>query len=548
MVFAGDAHATHLKNVNSGKCLNSDAVQANCSPVGGQDVAFDSLGNGKYHLRISTQCIKAMSSSPNTTVTFASCSSDSSMSWKLYRATSGSVTRQYQNDLGNCLGVFGDSTSNGDAIQTVDCGTAASIEWSTDLEFVFSQNPSSSTVPVFNISGSNLGTVIEGQTAAVDAQCSCDTFSLGPYCALAANHSRAATCRSYSSRTLASNKPLTVTTRGVTDTIPTYESVTARTDMGTSGRIDAVSGQTIENLRISTTVGPCIYIADGVHDVTIRNNQIGPCTQASPPAEDGGIFDFGIFIVNSGVHIDINQNVFVNASTMIFMTAGQDITVYRNWFGNPLGPRWAGATVQLADVVGSNPSKVSCNIFDGRYAVPQLRPTISEDKINLGGATHGSSGTPFEIAHNRILGPTIGGGDSGSGLQIGDLLTTDFGWINIHHNTIIYANGGGITISGGHDIVIDNNRVDSRGEDTDTNTGVSFNWSTFYPERAACTNLTVTNNRGISRIWYYGGTGDEYDLANDGNCTNETKSNNNFGDTTLTGIDMFNEPYAECEE
>lgn len=548
LVFSDQANATHLQNANSSKCLTSGVVQSTCAATDIQDIAFDPVIGGKYQLRIGSQCFNAAGSSIGSSINFTTCSSTSAMNWKLYRANSGSTTRQFQNDLGNCLGITSNSTSNSASAQMVDC-TALSAEWSMGIEFVYSQNSSLSTVPVFAISSNALGNRVTGVTAAVNDQCTCDVFSSGVFCALVANTAHAATCRSYSSRVVASNQPLSVTTRTAASSIPTLASVRERTDMGTSGRIDAVNGQTIENLRISATVGPCIYIAAGVHDVTIRNNEIGPCTQAVPPAEDHGITDFALFITDAGDNIIVEKNVFHDASTMIFMTGGQSIVVDRNWFGNPLGPSWAGATVQLANTVpGATPSKVTCNIFDGRYQDDQVRSTFSVDKVNLGGSLHGTSGTPFEVAYNRILGPSSGGDDSGSGFQIGDLLTTAFEWINIHHNTIVYSNGGGITISGGNHVTLDNNLVDSRGENTATNTGVSFNWSTYYPERAACTNLTVTNNRGMSRLWYYTATGDDYGFANAGDCTSVTNTGNNFGDTSLTGIDLFNTPYSECEE
>jgi len=558
----GGAHATHLQNASSGLCAKVDLTQATCAASSTQDAAFDPMSGGKYRIRFGAAlCLSASAGTVGSSLSLVTCSSSTSQLWTVYKRASNSPWRQYQNDLGNCLGVGNSSDAAGAALKIVKCNSH-SASWTTKLEYVYSQT-SASTTPIFVISGGVMGAKASG-SAAVDAECDCSTFSSGAYCALAATPTRAALCRPFNARVSASNEPLTHTTRAA-PSIPTPETMAALS-LTPSGRIDVTSGtpgspHIYENFAFigPANGSPCVYVPTGAHDIIIRNNWFIRCTVASPTDTDLGVRDFGILIAAAADGIVITGNVFENTSVPIYSTGSQGISVDHNFFANSLGPTWGGSGVQLANITpGTNPSRITCNIFDGRWpGATQVRSTFNLDHINISGPSHGTSSVPIDFSFNRILGARTGGDDSGTGMQLCDSSNNTCGYFNVHDNTVVYTEGHGISVSGGHDHSITNNRVDNRGENTLTNTGPSFTWRNYYSSGGGiCTNITVTGNTGSYIQWYFSGANEGVlnplgNSAEEGSgsnvCTGVTQSGNTFNSTALTGIDMFDEEYPDCD-
>ncbi len=564
----GCAQATHLQNGNSGLCAKVDGTQATCAASSTQDAAFDVMSAGKYRIRFGALCLAAGGGTVGSTLTLATCSSSTSQLWTVYKRASNSPWRQYENDLGNCLGIGNSSDAAGAAMKIVACNSH-SASWITDLEYVYAQKPSATTTPVFVITSGALGAKVAGVTATVGATCSCSTFSSGAYCALVATPTRAALCRPFGGRVVASNAPLTHSTRAA-PSIPTPETVAART-LTASGRIDMVSGSPgspmiYQNLKVSTNTSnnPC-FAGDSIHDVIIQDSEIGPCADPSLGAGNPtptGVQDWGIFLPNAGDNIVIRRNVIHDASTLIYMpSGGSGIQIYNNYLYNWLGPQYGAHAIQIGGGVttGATQNKINCNVVDGRWPKAPIRTQRSEDKINVG-SVYGTSSLPFEIAYNRILGARVsrglgtnsatGDGSSGSGFQLGDVQSSASpDYLYVHDNTVTATNGGGLYVSGGTHATIANNRIDQRGENSATKTGTSFNFSNHYAgDGGVCSNLTVTGNRGATLQWYYEQPGVVQTTANnDGTCTPQTFTSNNFNDTTLAGVDEFDEEYSACD-
>lgn len=326
------------------------------------------------------------------------------------------------------------------------------------------------------------------------------------------------------------------TTGGTTGTgsIPTPQSIAGKRIVG---RIDAVSGQVIENVHVTTTNGPCIVVPGGVTNVTIRNSEIGPCGTSSQSIED-----FGVVINQGSNNITVQRNVIHDVSSGIFARDAQHPIIFdRNFVYNVRGPMWAGQVLQFNNVRGgSGRSRITCNIADSRYG----NNSNVEDHFSMFNSK-GSPSEPIEMAYNRIRGALVtdSSHESGTGFQTGDG-QGDQGYIWIHHNTILRTHGSGISISGGTGIIVEDNRVENNGPTLGSYTGWPFtvrNYNTAH----SCGGHQFNRNRGIGRLWAYNRDGSPAgSLLDYGQCS-LTQSGNNFNDTTLTPA-IFDEPYAEC--
>lgn len=579
----GTAQATHLQNVGSNYCAKADLTQATCAASSTQDVSFDEMPSSKYRIRFGSLCLAASTGAVGEALTLATCSSASGQLWTVYKDPATPNSRQYQNDViagtqgaGNCLGINPAApTSAGSALSLVYC-IDPSREWATDLEYVYSQKPSATTTPVFAISGSALGAKVPAATATVGAACSCSTFAAGAYCALAATPTRAALCRPFGGRTVASNAPLTHTTRPVPNT-PTPASMAARARAGqltSSVRIDLVSGSpgsptVYHDLDIQPTdpTDVCTYISPDFHDITIQDSRIGNCR-------------YGIFAPGMGNNIIIQRNVFHDVASAVYAPASGSASgntgtfqFTKNFVYNLVDSNqpYDGAMFQIGNSrPGTMQSKIECNVYHGRYTtgIAAGRQAHTIDKINLSGSTGGNSSQPLLVRYNRAIGPKSqraawSGVDPSAGTfaQIGDTpdATTLNSYMEFAYNSVVFMNGQPFTVSSGDHIDIHDNAADQRGEAKPTLTGVTYNWSDYYGAggggctggpmncNGVCTNLTVTNNRGAATLWYFTSTGTPYSAANDGNCSPKTITSNNFGDTTLGGEALFEASYPACD-
>lgn len=316
------------------------------------------------------------------------------------------------------------------------------------------------------------------------------------------------------------------------------------------GRITAKTGQVIENLHISTAVGACIVVPAWVSNVTIRNNEIGPCG-----TDQGTVGNEGVAIFAGASDITVERNVIHDISAGVLARgASHPIVVDRNFIYNIRGPIWQGNIVQFADVrAGTGQSRITCNVKDGQYS-----PGLAADAHKVGDhiSMYNSLGTrekPIEIAYNRILGDPSNAEESGSGMQLGDGEnggnTLESGWYHVHNNTIVMVNGSGIGVAGGHDILIENNRIDQRGPDLASSTGWAFGIKNFSINRG-CYNIAFENNRAtIAKLWAFNHDGSAGEgIMNAGGCT-FTSTGNIFNDAALNGATpraTFDQPYPQC--
>lgn len=290
-----------------------------------------------------------------------------------------------------------------------------------------------------------------------------------------------------------------------------------------SGPIVAHTGQVIENLHIQTNSGPCIVVPPGVSGVVIRNNEIGPCGAG----EDG----IGVRIDDRATNITVQRNVIHDVSSGVYAQgANHPIIMDRNFVYNVHGPMPRGQMVQFNGVSGgSGQSKVTCNVSDKEYGNGRK---AYEDHINMF-RTEGLPGLPIEIARNRIRG---GSSISGSGMMMGDY---GGGNIWVHDNVLTLTANTGIGIAGGHNIVIENNRIFNDGQTASTLTGLSMSMHNFSPEATSCSGHRIVGNRGISRTWVYGGQGERNPgFFNSGLCTGNVIQDNNFSDASLSAAEF----------
>jgi hypothetical protein len=296
-----------------------------------------------------------------------------------------------------------------------------------------------------------------------------------------------------------------------------------------SGRIDAQTGQVIDGLQISNPNGPCVVIPAGVHGVKITNSEIGPCGPS-------GMNDYGVWILQGASDITVRNNVIHDAGTGVkAFQALNPLIIERNFIFNIRGPMWNGQAVQFNGVSGSGAaSRVNCNISDATYGSGKRS---YEDHISMY-KSFGSPGQPIEIAFNRIRGGTS---KSGGGITVGDL---GGGWITVHDNTVVTVANSGIGVAGGNDIVVENNRVDNRGQGPESLTHMAY----FVRAISACSNISVRGNRGIARLWNWAETqGDEVPGYRHGpqRCANVVEEGNSFGDRKLSPS-IFDEVPSAC--
>lgn len=328
--------------------------------------------------------------------------------------------------------------------------------------------------------------------------------------------------------------------------IPTIESIKGK---AISGPINAKSGQVIENLHITNPDGPCITITDA-NNVIIKNNEIGPCGSNTKTVRNEGVY------IYKSSNITIQNNVIHDMSTGVsVVNSASPIIIDRNLIYNIRGPYWQGQMVQFNNVRGGyGSSKITCNVKDGaNQPAPISGPNFNEDHISMYNTLGVSTSSPIEIAYNRIRGETSGAGESGSGIALGDspaggggIGSAESGNYYVHDNNIVRTNNVGIAIIGGHDIRIENNKVENNGTNLASMTGESYTIKK-YDTASTCYNISYTGNRGAGRVWAYAHDGGPSSgLLDRGGC-NFTESNNNFKDNSLT-VSIFDEVHASCIE
>lgn len=299
-----------------------------------------------------------------------------------------------------------------------------------------------------------------------------------------------------------------------------------------SGPITATSGQKITGLHITSTSGPCVKVAPGATDVTITGNEIGPC--------GSGVDDVGVLVQARASRVTISNNAIHNVASGVLMADAYNPLVFSyNTVWDVRGPFPRGQMVQFAGVSGdAGQSKIIGNVSD------KQRSTITttyEDHINLY-KTSGSQAHPILIACNKLRGSatandkTTGEDTSnGSGIMVGD---NGGAWAEVRNNVVVYTPNTGIGIAGGDHLTVADNLIYNRGTAAGSMTQEAVTVFPFLGYQP--TNVVVTGNRGTSRAWKHGSTGQVVDSYwADPSVTGVTLSGNNFNDGSLTA-DIWN--------
>jgi hypothetical protein len=259
-------------------------------------------------------------------------------------------------------------------------------------------------------------------------------------------------------------------------------------------------GEVINGWQFTSSSGPCIDVGANKKNIVITNSIIGPCgTNLNE--------EYGVIVREGSYNITIQNNEIKSVSTGVY-GARDGIVIDRNLIYGIRGPSfattpkgWDGQAVAFHSVGGVPPvpseeavthrSRITCNVSDALIPAPNKN---YEDHISVF-KSKGSPRAPIEIAYNRLRGGTS---KSGGGITVGD---QGGEWIWVHDNYIQKVANGGIGVVGGHNILVESNDVDNRGESAETLTSYAF----FVRPFVACSNVTLRNNRGNAVLWAWNG-------------------------------------------
>jgi hypothetical protein len=314
----------------------------------------------------------------------------------------------------------------------------------------------------------------------------------------------------------------------------------------------ANNGQIFQNLKITSTSGPCVTIT-GATNVTIQNVEVGPCGTNNTTSDSTGIeitnsstinvYDSYIHVENlasscsdthDGIYITNASSVLIqgnvigyNESNIRMQTNNSNITVKGNYVFNPRGAASCanadnlfGRQVQAWAYPDTSPNS---NItYDSNYVYNSTDTSKfkfagrSADFLSFG-VTNGGTAT------NNWVGGTNQGIYSGATGIIGDYKANSMTFTN---NIVSDTYQSGIDVAGGTNHLISGNKVliGSNGTTGDANSnGIGVTGSFNSP--LSCNTITVSNNVAYAKQsgGYVGGY---YD---DGYCSGVSLSGNTFG-------------------
>lgn len=197
--------------------------------------------------------------------------------------------------------------------------------------------------------------------------------------------------------------------------------------------LNGASNMTISGLEITNPNGNCITLTN-CSNIVIENCKLGP-------SKGEGVS------VQSSSNITIKYNTMESIRTGVYALSSSGLKVEYNDVKNVVGPMPRGQMVQLDKVNGAG---ISISYNTSENISGQSAP---EDVISMY-QTNGTSESPIKIVGNWIR----GGGPSTSG---GGIMTGDGGGSYVHVEGNILVNPGqyGISIAGGHHIVVTKNKV-----------------------------------------------------------------------------------------
>lgn len=336
--------------------------------------------------------------------------------------------------------------------------------------------------------------------------------------------------------------------------------VTEFTSRPASGPITVTkSNITISGLRVSNPAGYCIYIAPGVTNVEISDNEIGPCGDGTMSLAAGVFIEESYDPITSNIRV-IRNYIHDAASGVVAQSmAAHPIIVDRNriTIRGPFMSNVGGGTAVLMRATdrssGSGPSRVLCNVSDATANALPLVARAYEDHFNFF-KSKGSANERMEIAYNKLRGGNSN--DSGSGMVIGDG-AGEYQWA--HHNVIVDVAGVGIGVSGGKYQTIEYNRIYNNINSTITKSRHAVSVANYVAPvngvKPECKYITLTNNVGFgvkntdgsgAIFTYYRNPEPDPD-----SCSLVTDTPNTFYTAqpapTVLSSEIFDDAIAECD-
>jgi hypothetical protein len=323
----------------------------------------------------------------------------------------------------------------------------------------------------------------------------------------------------------------------------------------------ANNGQTFQNLKITSTSGPCVHVT-GASNITIQNVEVGPCGTDQTTSDSTGIeIDGGsanINVYDSYIHVEnqasscgdthddfyihdngtgavtLQGNVIGYGEEDVKILNNSNVSLIGNYIFNPRGSTSCSAPSNAwghpVQAWTYPPTVTNTNIsYTGNYVYNSTDTTKfkfagkANDFLSFGYTTGGTAD------HNWVGGTNLGIEPNSTGI-IGDVQVNN---IRITDNVVSDTYQTGIDIASGANHLISGNKVliGSNGTVGTANAaGIAIVGSINSPY--PCNTITVSNNMAYAH--QSGGFIQGY--YNDGYCTGVSLSGNTFDVGCKTGV------------
>jgi parallel beta-helix repeat protein len=334
----------------------------------------------------------------------------------------------------------------------------------------------------------------------------------------------------------------------------------------------------VQGLKISNPAGPCILVTGNSQNIVIKDSELGPCqTDSKNPKADLSNLGIGVMVIgSSNVTVDnlsiydtddagvsifygsnfsvtnnsvkntksqaikaqglsnvlIQNNTLTAVQSGVYVAAASGVTVEKNNLSHIQGTPRANF-VQFNNVSGGA-NKIACNIgYQDDYGTKNSLDSI-EDTISLY-RSNGTASQPILVVGNKVKGG--GPSSTGSGIMLGD---SGGSYIVARDNVVVNPAGGGIMVSGGTQISVENNKVYAQYTPLVNNALAVWNYNT---NGVVCDSITVKGNQtNWINTW-----GPDLKIWGNNTCTNLSASNNSFADRSVSPslFDTYTSP--ECQ-